>query len=146
MKLEERLKRSMRLRQMALTTDRSYVQWYRRFVHFYGGKRHPETMGAQEVEAFLTHLAAERNVAPSTQNQALNALVFLYREVLEIPVEGIDALRARERQKIPVVLTTGEVKALLGPTVGDTGLAASLLYGCGLRLMECLRLRVKDMI
>ena len=143
MKLEEQMRRLIRVRQMALTTERDYLQWYRRFVLFHG-KRHPGEMGRPEVEAFLTYLAADRKVAPSTQNQALNALVFLYREVLQVPLEGVDAVRAKERRKIPVVLTESEVKALLLPMQGEMALAAGLLYGCGLRVMECLRLRVKD--
>jgi integron integrase len=143
MKLEERLRRAIRVRHMALETERAYVHWYRRYVYFYG-RRHPEELGVDAVNRFLTHLAADLAVAPSTQNQALNALVFLYREVLEMPLEGIDALRARPKRRLPVVLTQDEVKRLLAPLQGDVGLAVNLLYGCGLRLRECLRLRVKD--
>ena len=139
------MRRKLRLQQMALTTERSYIQWYRRFVFFHGGNRHPRELGVPEIEAFLTHLAVEGRVAAATQNQALNAVIFLYREVLDIPLEGINAVRAKEQRKIPVVLTQAEVKALLCPLPGgDAGLAVKLLYGCGLRLMECLRLRVKD--
>ena len=101
-------------------------------------------MGREEVEAFLTDLAVHGNVAPATQNQALNALVFLYRQVLVKPIEGINAVRAKDKQRLPVVLTKDEVKRLLLPMQGELALVAGLLYGCGLRVMECLRLRVKD--
>ena len=106
--------------------------------------RHPAEMGAAEVEAFLTHLAVNRNVSAATQNQALNALVFLYREVLELPLEGIDAMRARRKKTLPVVLSVEEVKTLLSGVKGDAGLAIKLLYGCGLRVAEVQKLRIKD--
>lgn len=122
--------------------------WYKRFVLWHkarlGHAVHPKEMGAAEVEAFLTHLAVNRDVSPATQNQALNALIFLYREVLEVPLEGIDAMRARERKHLPVVLTQEEVKQLLAGVRGDTGLAVKLLYGCGLRVAEVQKLRIKD--
>jgi integron integrase len=102
-------------------------------------------MDRPEIEAFLTHLAVDRNVAPSTQNQALHAILFLYRDVLEQPINGrIDALRARERRRLPVVLTTDEVTRLLSHLSGVSHVAALLLYGSGLRVRECLSLRVKD--
>jgi integron integrase len=144
MKLEKQLSDLMRLKQMSLHTERSYIGWYKQFVRFYGLKHHPAEMGADEVEAFLTHLAVERDVAPATQNQALNALVFLYRNVLGKPLEGIDAVRAKEKERLPVVLTEMEVRNILAPQQGDTGCAMKLLYGCGLRVNECLRLRIKD--
>ena len=106
--------------------------------------RHPAEMGAAEVEAFLTHLAVNRNVSAATQNQALNALVFLYREVLELPLEGIDAMRARRKKTLPVVLSVEEVKTLLSGVKGDAGLAIKLIYGCGLRVAEVQKLRIKD--
>jgi site-specific recombinase XerD len=124
------------------------VRWYKRFVLFHkdvsGQMRHPADMGAPEVEAFLTHLAVNKHVAAATQNQALNALVFLYREVLEMPLEGIDAMRAKRKKNLPVVLAQEEVKALLTGVKGDTGLAIKLLYGCGLRVAEVQKLRIKD--
>ena len=143
MRLEDQLRGKIRLRQMSLRTEESYVQWYRRYVRFHG-KRHPGEMGKVEIEKFLTYLAVERRVAPSTQNQALNALLFLYREVLETKVEGVDAFRAKEKPNLPVVLTQDEIKTVLAPLQGAVGCAVRLLYGCGLRVNECLRLRIKD--
>jgi integron integrase len=105
---------------------------------------HPGEMGASEIECFLTHLAVNLDLAASSQNQALNALMFLYRTVLDLPVEGIDAMRAKRSQHLPVVLTQGEMAALLVAVKGDAGLAIKILYGCGLRVAEVLRLRVKD--
>ena len=101
-------------------------------------------MGKKEISQFLTHLAIAKNVSAGTQNQALNALVFLYRHILEIPLEGIDAVRAKEPKNLPVVLSVPEMKKVLEPQQGDTGVAIKMLYGCGLRVNECLRLRVKD--
>ena len=121
-----------------------YVQWVRRFILFHD-KRHPQEMGIGEVEAFLTHLAVSGRVAASTQNQALSALLFLYREVLEIDLPWLDnVVRAKRPARLPVVLTHNEVQAVLGRMEGAHGLMARLLYGTGMRLMECVRLRVKD--
>jgi site-specific recombinase XerD len=106
--------------------------------------KHPQEMGTAEVTAFLTNLAVNKNLAAASQNQALNALVFLYREVLKIDLEGIDAVRAKRSQRLPVVLTQEEVKTLLVGVKGAAGLAVKLLYGCGLRVAEVLALRVKD--
>lgn len=146
--LEQRLIGVMRVRHYSRQTEQAYVGWYKRFVLFQkqvcGQMRHPSEMGAAEVEAFLTNLAMNRDVSPATQNQALNALVFLYREVLEMPLEGIDALRARRKKNLPVVLSVEEVKSLLAAVKGDAGLAVRLLYGCGLRVAEAQRLRIKD--
>lgn len=142
-KLEDRLRGTLRMKGLAITTEESYVGWYRRFVR-YSGMRHPQEMGAREVETFLTHLAAELNVAAGTQNQALNALVFLYREVLKMDLGPLDALRAKRREYLPVVLTVDEVKRLMEGLRGEDWLRGSLLYGCGLRVAECLSLRVKD--
>lgn len=146
--LEQRLIGTMRFRHYSRQSEQSYVGWYKRFVLFHkevsGHMRHPADMGAPEVEAFLTHLAVNRQVSAATQNQALNALVFLYREVLELPLEGIDAMRARRKKNLPVVLTQEEVKSLLAGVKGDAGLAIRLLYGCGLRVAEAQRLRIKD--
>lgn len=144
--LEDALVDKIRVRQYARSTEKSYVGWYRDYVHFHG-LRHPAEMAEPEVEAFLTHLARNRKVAPATQNQALNALIFFYRKVLNVDLKGIDALRARERKKIPVVLRADEVREVLEnfPPKSVWLLQASLLYGCGLRVMECLSLRVKDL-
>jgi integron integrase len=120
------------------------VDWIRRFVLFHG-KRHPLTMGAAEVEVFLTHLAVARHVAASTQNQAKSALLFLYKEVLNQDLPWLGKVeKAKAPQRLPVVLTPGEVQALLSRLDGTNWMMASLLYGAGLRLMECLRLRIKD--
>ena len=134
----------MRRLGMSLRTEEAYVGWIRRFI-LANGKRHPRDMGAPELEAFLTRLATVRKVAPSTQGQALSAILFLYREVLGIELPWMDDIRRAKRpQRLPVVLTREEVQALLGQLDGVPWLMASLLYGSGLRLMECVRLRVKD--
>jgi integron integrase len=134
----------MRLKHLSRRTEAAYMGWIRRFVAFHG-RRHPREMGKAEVEAFLTNLAVARSVAPSTQNQALGALLFLYREVLGAKLgwlEGVE--RARRPKRLPVVLTAAEVAAVLARLNGTPWLVASLLYGSGLRLLEGLHLRVKD--
>ena len=129
---------------MSLRTEQSYVGWIRRYIRYHK-LRHPDEMGSAEVVEFLSHLAVERNVAASTQNQALSALLFLYREVLGRELMGLDsAVRARTPQRLPVILTREEVRALLARLDGDRALIGGFLYGGGLRLLECLRLRVKD--
>jgi integron integrase len=121
------------------------LEWVRRFI-LYHGKRHPVELGETEVSGFLSYLAVNRNVAASTQNQALNALVFLYRNVLGRPLGNtIDGVRARKPKRLPVVLSQGEIRELLRHLDGNHWLPVCLLYGSGLRLMECLRLRVKDL-
>ncbi len=140
-----RLRNLLRTRHYSLRTERAYVHWAQRFVSFHRG-RHPAQMGAREVVEFLSHLAVREHVAASTQNQALNALVFLYREVLGRSLEGLhDAVRAKRSKRLPVVLTEGEARALLAAMAGPAGLVAGLLYGSGLRLLEAIRLRVKDL-
>jgi len=125
---------------MSLRTERAYVQWIRRYILFHH-KRHPASMGAGEIAAFLNYLAVEREVAAATQNQALNAIAFLYQRVLGLEVPDLEGLvRARKPRRLPVVLTGAEVHALLAQLDGTTELVASLLYGSGLRLLECLRL------
>jgi integron integrase len=120
------------------------VDWIRRFILFHR-KRHPVEMGAGEIEAFLTHLAIERKVSASTQNQALSALLFLYKEVLELELPWLNTMeRAKKPQRLPTVLTVREVNEVLGKLEGTIGLMVKLLYGTGMRLMECVRLRVKD--
>ena len=134
----------IRYRHYSLRTEEAYVGWIRRFIRFHG-RRHPREMGAIEVESFLTDLAVRLKVAASTQNQALSALLFLYREVLGIELPWVDGVvRAKASKRLPVVLTRAEVAALLAQMYGTTGLMARLMYGTGLRLMECMRLRVKD--
>lgn len=135
----------MRKEHYSRKTEEGYVGWYRRYVLWHG-KRHPAEMDAPEISAFLTHLAVNKRVAPSTQNQALNAIVFLYRRVLGIEITGIDAQRAKFRKKLPVVLSVEETRELLRGTGPDAvGMVVRLLYGCGLRVSEALRLRVKDL-
>lgn len=143
-RLLDQVRDHLRVLHYSIRTEDSYVNWVRRYILFHG-KRHPREMGEAEVEAFLTHLAVAENVAASTQNQALAALLFLYKVVLERPLEKrIDASRARRPERLPVVLSRDEVRALLAQLQGTHRLMASLLYGSGLRLMECLRLRIKD--
>lgn len=143
-KLLDLLRDRLRLKHYSIRTETQYVQWVRRFILFHG-KRHPQEMGAKEVEAFLTHLAVEGRVAAATQNQALSALLFLYRELLHINLPWLDeVVRAKRPARLPVVLTREEVQAVLGRTEGTYGLMLRLLYGTGMRLMECVRLRVKD--
>ena len=143
-RLLDRVRHKIRLKHYSIRTEKAYVDWVRRYVHFHG-LRHPEELGAQAVEAFLTHLAVEGNVAASTQNQAKSALLFLYKEVLGITLPWLDdVVPAKQSRRLPVVLTQTEVARLLGATSGVTGLVTRLLYGAGLRLMEGVRLRVKD--
>jgi len=143
-KLLDQVRRAIRLKGYSIRTEEAYVNWIRRFILFHD-KRHPQEMGSAEVEAFLSHLVSEKNVAPSTQNQALSALLFLYRNVLKVDLAGaIEPLRAKKRQRVPTVLTPAEVQQVLIHLSGKQLLMAQLLYGSGLRLLECLRLRVKD--
>jgi integron integrase len=141
--LIQRYREALQLRHYARRTVKTYEQWLRRFLRFHG-LRHPREMGSAEVEAFLSHLAVDLRVSASTQNQALAALLFLYRELLERDLELEGVVRARTRRRLPVVLTAAEVRSVLERLEGDTALVAGLLYGSGLRLMEALRLRVHD--
>ncbi|MDR2154383.1 MAG: integron integrase [Burkholderiaceae bacterium] len=143
-KLLDQLRQAIRVRHYSIRTENAYCDWARRFILFHG-KRHPREMAAGEVTAFLTHLANERNVSASTQNQAKSALLFLYRQVLGIELPWLDEIvQAKRGTRLPVVLTPREVRDLLGATQGTMGLIVGLLYGTGMRLLECLRLRVKD--
>ena len=138
------MRAALRTRHASLRTEKAYVGWVRRYILFHG-KRHPAGMGAAEITQFLSALAIQRNVAASTQNQALSALLFLYRGVLQQELPWLDDIvRARNPERIPVVLTREEVQAVIGGLDGPTRLAALLLYGAGLRLLEAMRLRVKD--
>ncbi len=144
-KLLDRVRMAARRRHLSLRTEQSYVAWIRRFILFHD-MRHPGDMGAAEVVAFLSDLAVRGSVTASTQNQALSSLLFLYRHVLDRELEGLDAtVRAQVGRPLPVVLTRDEVRRVLGHLHGTRRLQATLLYGAGLRLMECLRLRVKDL-
>ena len=144
-KLLDRVRAVARIRHLSLRTEQAYSDWIRRFILFHR-KRHPEEMGAEEIRQFLSHLAVEGQVSASTQNVALCALLFLYRDVLEVElpyVEGV--LRAKRPARVPVVFTRQEAERLLGSLSGSYALIAGLLYGSGLRLMEAVRLRVKDL-
>ena len=143
-KLLDRAREIMRLRHYSIRTERSYINWMRRYILFHH-KRHPQDMGPAEIEAFLTHLAVEGKAARSTLNQAFNALLLLYRAVLGISLDdaGINAMRAHKKGTLPIVLTKDEVRRVIMATTGVHQLIAKLLYGSGLRLIECLRLRVQ---
>ena len=133
----------LRLLHYSKRTEQSYIDWVRRYITYHG-KRHPREMGAAEIESFLTHLAVEGRVSASTQNQAFAALLFLYQKVLEIELPALNALRAKRPERLPAVLSVDEVRAILAELDGIDRVMAELLYGCGLRILECCRLRVKD--
>jgi len=143
-RLLDQVRGKIRLKHYSIRTEQAYVDWVKRFVlHF--DKRHPRELGAAEVEQFLTHLAVHGKVAASTQNQAKSALLFLYKEVLAVELPWLDNVeRAKAPKRLPVVLNRDEVQAVLSRLAGTHWLVASLLYGSGMRIMECLRLRVKD--
>jgi len=142
-KLLDKVRLEIRTRHYSTRTEEAYLFWIKDFILFH--KRHPSQMGAPQLSAFLSHLAVKRNVSASTQNQALSALLFLYREVLEQPLEWVEGVeRAKRPARLPVVFTREEVQAVLLHLDGMKWLMANLLYGSGLRLMECVRLRVKD--
>jgi len=143
-KLLDQMRLILRLKHLSIRTEQAYINWAKRFIVFHD-KRHPKDMGAEEIRTFLTHLALDRHVAASTQNVALNALLFLYRDVLKQDFPDLGAFeRAKRPRRLPTVFTRAEVAAVLAQLAGEHSLMASLLYGAGLRLMECLRLRVKD--
>ena len=143
-RLMDQVRARMRVKHYSVRTERAYAGWIRRFI-LANGRRHPSGLGGPEVEAFLTLLATRGHVAPGTQNQALAALLFLYREVLGVELPWMEnVIRAKRPRRLPVVLSAVEVRRLLAAMDGQVWLMASLLYGTGMRLMECLRLRVKD--
>jgi len=143
-KLLDQVRDKLRVKHYAIRTEQTYVDWIKRYIYFHD-KAHPKDLGAQEVEAFLTHLAVAGKVSASTQNQAKSAILFLYREVLEIQLPWLDNVtQAKAPKRLPVVLTVAEVQAVLARLKGSHLLIASLLYGGGMRLMEGVRLRVKD--
>lgn len=143
-KLLDQVRQQIRLRNYSIRTERVYAEWIKRFIRFHA-YRHPAEMGAAEIEAYLSHLAVKRDVSASTQNQALAALLFLYKQVLKQELPWLDnVVRAKRPQHMPVVLTRDEVQRVLARLSGVPWLVASLLYGAGLRLTEALRLRVKD--
>ena len=143
-KLLSQVKVALRSRHYSVRTEKTYISWIKKFVRFHG-LRHPVDMGEEEINEFLTYLAVKRNVSALTQNQALSALLFLYRHVLEIELGDLGKIiRARKPKRIPVVLSREEIKRIFNYLTGENLLMAGLMYGSGLRLMECLRLRVKD--
>lgn len=143
-RLLEQVRQRLRVKHYSLRTEQAYIGWIRRFI-LVNGKRHPREMGEREVEAFLILLATKKHVAAGTQNQALSALLFLYREVLRVELPWMEnVVRAKRPRRIPVVLSRDEVTRLLSAMYGQVWVMAALLYGTGMRLMECIRLRVKD--
>lgn len=143
-KLLDQLRDLLRTRHYSIRTEVAYLGWVERYIRFHGC-RHPAELGAPELEAFLTHLAVKRDVASSTQNQAASAILFLYREVLGLNLPWLEGVtRAKRPKRLPVVLTPEEVAAVLDALDGTLALMGRLVYGSGLRLMECVRLRVKD--
>jgi integron integrase len=143
-RLLEQVRTALRVRHFSLRTEQAYLHWIRAFI-LHHHKRHPRDMGASQIQQYLSYLAVEREVAPSTQNQALNALVFLYRHVLQTDPGRFEGfLRAKSRDRLPVVLTPEEARQILNQMLPPWHLMALLLYGSGLRVMECLRLRIKD--
>ncbi|MBN1303965.1 MAG: integron integrase [Anaerolineales bacterium] len=142
-KLLDQLQDALRTRHYSYRTEKTYLDWVRRFILFHD-KKHPDQMGAPEIQAFLTHLARERSVSASTQNQALSAILFLYRAVLRREVDPVMIASARRPERLPTVLTRGEIMQILDHLNGIHVLMVRLLYGSGLRLMECARLRIKD--
>ena len=143
-KLLDQVRDCLRLKQYAHRTEETYILWIRQYILFHN-KRHPVEMGRIEVEAFLTHLAVGKKVAASTQNQALSAILFLYRHILKIELTDIDAVRARQSRNLPTVLTPQEVRTIIAQMTGTHRLLIQLLYGTGMRMSEALSLRVKDL-
>lgn len=143
-KLLDRVREAIRIRHLSPRTERAYVYWIKRYIVFHG-IRNPMDMGEDEVTRFLSHLALDRQVSASTQNQAFNALLFLYRSVLDKELGSVDALRAKRPRRLPVVLTRDEIRQLFSHLDGPVLLVCTLLFGAGLRLLECLQLRVKDL-
>jgi integron integrase len=145
LKLMDQVRETLRYYHYARSTERTYCYWILKYVYFYGSQTHPKEMGAKEVERFLSHLATHGKVATSTQRQALNALVFLYREVLFLPLDNsIAPIRSKRKRHPPTVLTEKEVERVLEQMKGTHLLMAKLIYGSGIRLMECIRLRIQD--
>jgi integron integrase len=144
-RLLDQVREVIRIKRYSIRTEQAYVQWIRRYI-LYHDRRHPQELGAPELSAFLSALAVQGKVSASTQNQALNAILFLYREVLKITLPWLEGVqRARKPQHLPVVLTRDEVKRVLARLNGTVWLMAAVTYGAGLRLLECLRLRIKDL-
>ena len=144
-KLMVQVREVLRYHHYALRTEKTYCHWILRYIHFFGCQTHPKNLHAQDVERFLSDLTVNQAVSASTQNQAFNALLFLYNKVLNLPLDGkIQAIRSKRKPKIPTVLSKQEIKKFFAYIEGNHALMAKILYGSGLRLMECIRLRVKD--
>lgn len=144
-KLMDQVRQVLRYHHYSLSTEKTYCDWISRYIKYHRCKRHPSEMGKREIEDFLSHLATDLKVSASTQRQALNAIIFLYRQVLDINIdEQLSPVRAKKYHRPPVIMTKNEVKKVLGNISGTHLLMAKLLYGCGLRLMECVRLRIQD--
>ena len=142
-KLLDQVRNSLRQRNYSYRTEKIYAGWIKRFILFHN-KRHPKEMGEKEIGEYLTYLAVEKNVAPATQNQALNSIIYLYKHILKIDLGEIQTLRPRSSKHLPVVLTPQEASKILTLLHGQNQLIAKLLYGSGLRVSEALRIRVKD--
>jgi len=146
LKLMDQVRQVLRYHHYAYRTEQAYCDWIVRYIKFFGSTKHPRDMGKSEIDAYLSHLATNRKVSASTQRQALNAIIFLYRQVLDQPIEGqIEPTRAKRHPRPPVVMTKSEVKRVLAHMHRIHLLMAKILYGSGLRLMECIRLRVHDL-
>ncbi|MBC2711604.1 MAG: phage integrase N-terminal SAM-like domain-containing protein [Desulfosarcina sp.] len=145
LKLMDQVRQVLRYHHYAITTERTYCKWILRFIHHFGSRRHPSDMGNAEIETFLSHLASANQVSAATQRQALNAIIFLYKQVLDIEInDKIAPLKAKRRPRLPVMMSTAVIRAVLKQMHGQHLLMAELLYGSGLRLMECVRLRVNS--
>jgi len=146
LKLMDQVRQVLRYHHYRYRTERTYCDWIVRYIRYHNCQKHPREMGKTEIESFLSHLASDRKVSASTQRQALNAIVFLYTQVLDIPVaENIGHVRAKKYRRPPVVMTKNEVQQVFARMGGNHLLMARMLYGCGLRLMECIRLRIRDL-
>jgi site-specific recombinase XerD len=146
LKLMDQVLETLRYYHYARSTEKTYCQWILQYIYFHEKKHHPKDMGEREIENFLSHLASVKNVAASTQRQALNALVFLYRDVLQVPLDqSIAPVRAKRKRHPPTVLTEEEVKRVFAQMKGTHLLMAKLIYGSGIRLMECIRFRIQDL-
>jgi integron integrase len=146
LRLMDQVRQVLRYHHYAYRTEQTYCDWILRYIKFHGSKTHPKDMGKSEIEAFLSHLATHGSVSASTQRQALNAIVFLYRHVLDKSIEDqLEPIKAKRHPRPPVVMSKAEVQRVLAQMRGNHLLMAKLLYGCGLRLMECVRLRVHDL-
>lgn len=145
LKLMDQVREVLRYHHYAYRTEQTYCQWILRYIKYFGGKTHPKLLGAKNIEAFLSHLANEGRVTASTQRQALNALIFLYKHVLDIQLEDdIAPARSKRHKSPPTVMTQAEIQRLIAVMEGKPALMAKLIYGSGMRLMECIRLRVQD--